>query len=404
MRWYTASLIIVAALFCMLARPLSSLLRDPALGPLFLLVGAQIPLVGGIKAGAVLLPAMRRYTAGSMVGITYSLFAVIGAGTAFFFEQSTTAAMMGILLGAIPATFLSVYLLERERAKAPAVVYGPLAERVRYWTALSLPSVLALGFLTTIDMWCVKGMLRDPTAAGLYAAAYSISRVPLFLAYGLSAAVFPRVSEAIEMDDIVTARAVVLKAMRVLLLVFVGITAIGASSSSEIVTLVFSARYAAAASSLAILVVATLFASHMQLCLSVIGAADRPAWHLSAVVLLASIGLLSNVLLIPRLGIEGGAYAMAITFGLGAMVGSTMVYRIFRLLPRFRTVARSAVAALIVFMLGRVWQPGFALVAPKLIILTLAYGILLIVLHEIDRDDWASARPVVRRLIPRRPA
>jgi O-antigen/teichoic acid export membrane protein len=402
MRWYAAALILVAVAFCGMARPLSYLLKDPALWPLFLLVGAQIPLVGVIKAGSVLLPAIRRYTAGSMVGIVYSVCVVIGAGTTFLSTQDTSAAMMGMLLGAIPATILSVYLLAVERQRAPKAAYDLLGERVRYWTVLSLPAVLALGFLSTVDMWCVKGMLTDPKTAGLYATAYSISRVPLFLAYGLSAAVFPRVSEAMERNDVGAARAVVSKALRVLLLVFVGITAIVASSSSDVITLAFSARYTAAAPSLAILVIGTLFASYMELCLRVIGAADRPTWFLGAVVLLAIVGFLLNVLLIPQQGILGAAYAMAGTFVIGALIGSIMIYKVLHLLPRSLCLIRVASVGMIVFVFGSSWHPGLMWALPKLIILSLTYGVLLVVSGEMDHDDWVSARTIISRLAPRR--
>jgi Na+-driven multidrug efflux pump len=140
----------------------------------------------------------------------------------------------------------------------------------------------------------------------------------------------------------------------------------------------------------------------MELCLRVIGAADRPTWFLGAVVFLAIVGFLLNMLLIPGQGILGAAYAMAGTFVIGALIGSIMIYKTLHLLPPSPCLIRVAVVGAIVFVFGSSWHPGLMWALPKLIILGLTYGVLLVVSREMDHDDWVSARTTIRRLAPRR--
>jgi O-antigen/teichoic acid export membrane protein len=140
----------------------------------------------------------------------------------------------------------------------------------------------------------------------------------------------------------------------------------------------------------------------MELCLRVIGAADRPTWFLGAVVFLALVGFLLNVLLIPRQGILGAAYAMAGTFVIGALIGSIMIYKVLHLLPPAKCLIRVAFVGIVVFVFGSSWHPGLMWALPKLVILILSYGVLLVVSREMNHDDWVSAGTIIRRLSPRR--
>ena len=78
-----------------------------------------------------------------------------------------------------------------------------------------------------------------------------------------------------------------------------------------------------------------------------------------------------------------------------------IVYRVLRLLPPLRSTVRIAAVGRTIFFVGRFWNANPPWSLPELIILTLSYGVLLIIIREMSRDDWASARPAVKRLIPR---
>ncbi len=153
----------------------------------------------------------------------------------------------------------------------------------------------------------MKAMMEDPRAAGLYAAAFSLSRLPMFLLHGVGAAVFPRVSEALERGHRDLARSVSTEAMRFVIVLFVPICFITACSASDILTFVYSARYVEAERALVLLCPAILFAALMQLSWRLVAAANRPHINLLMIYIVLGIAVGLNLVLIPKMGISGAA-------------------------------------------------------------------------------------------------
>ena len=265
----------VGFVFCIISHPLSLAFGDRQLAILFLLVGLQIPFVAAVSLSAILLTAVRRFMRSSIVKTSGPVLGAAGAITFLHFGFGAPGAVRGIVAGSVVAAVLAVVMLASERPRFGHDPYPQMSRRVAYWTSITLPATLAAGTLLTVDMWLVKGILRNSAAPGLYAAAYSLARFPMCIVYGLSGAVFPRLSGALHRNEHELARFVSLETMRFIMILIVPICFITAASSSEIITFVFSSKYAGGSDALTVLIIALFFLGQTVVTLGLLSAANR---------------------------------------------------------------------------------------------------------------------------------
>lgn len=176
------------------------------------------------------------------------------------------------------------------------------------------------------------------------------------------------------------------------MVVFFGVACITAACAAEIVTFVYSVRYVEASQCLVILAPAMYFASHVQVSMRLIEAADRPGQCLAVVAALLIVSAVFYVLLIPRLAMMGAALASLITFGVGAVAATVLVYRHFRVWPSPLTAARCGVAGAVVYVLCCAWPVPGGLVAAKLAGASLLYLLMLVAARELRQKDLRALR------------
>jgi O-antigen/teichoic acid export membrane protein len=277
------------------------------------------------------------------------------------------------------------------RSRVPTEPYPPMVRRSLAWAAMTLPSGIGVMTLLTLDMWLVKPLVGG-AAAGIYGAAFAVSRLPDVMVQGLLGAVFAKVSHALAEGKTAVARSVAVEAMRFVLVVFAPVCALTACSSGAIVRVLYTSKYSDAAPLLTILVAAICFGAAFKLTLQLLAAADRPGPRLAFVVALLPVSLALNVFLIRRYGLIGAAWASMITMVAGTAVGVVFVYRFLGVWPPLWTALRCGAAAAVAYGVGLQWMPGGALVIVKLALLGLLYLGLLAALGEIKADDLRAVR------------
>jgi len=385
-KWHTFATIVAGVGLLCLARPIARAFGDASLAPLFMIGAAQVPLMGAARLGMSLLTGLRRFGASSLVRVCYACSAA-AACTSLIAAFGAAGGVGGAVTAALIAGSVSVALLLRERRHATFVAYPPMSRRVVHWACFAFPGELGLGTLMMIGMWLVKGLIEDPGAAGVYGVAYFVSRTPLFVVYGMSAAVFARVSNSLAEQKLEHARHVATEAMRVLMLVFILVCAAVAVSSAEIITFLFSLKHAGASESLVILAPAVFFAGQICVSLRLLDAAHRPGVRLAVTCFLVAAAVVCNMMLIPRFGIFGAALSSFIVFGAGAVIGAILVHHFLRALPPIWTAARCTAAGVAVFAVGWFWPAPGWLVLIKLTALSLLYAAVLFVLRELRAKD-----------------
>lgn len=395
-KWHSAAALAAGVVLLCGAWPLARAFGDGKLTLLFLLAAAQIPLMGATRLGTSLLTGVQRFGASSLVRAGYAFFYAVAACALLLAGLGAAGGVGGAVTGALLAGAVAAALLAKERRRAAYEPYPPMSRRVAYWASVSLPNELGQTTLMILGVWLVKAMMADPKAAGVYGVAYFVARAPMFVVYGMSAAVFARVSSALAAGKTAYARYAAAEAMRVLMILFVPVCFVVAVASSEIVTFLFSSKHAGAAPSLVVLAPAVFFAGQLHLARWLLGAAHRPGVRLIVTSCLVAGAVAANVLLIPRLGIMGAALASLIIFGAGAAAGTALVYRFLGALPPVLTALRCCLAGWTIYAVGRLWPAPGWLVLVKVTALGLLYLAVLFVLRELTRKDILEAIRRVR--------
>jgi O-antigen/teichoic acid export membrane protein len=396
-RWQLTSTAVLCLAF-IAASPLTArILGDGALAVLIAVAGVEALLYSVVALRSYLMMALRRYTNAAMTLGTFAVVRAGGAGTLVLLGLGTVGAMAGLTAGPLAAGIVAVALMWRINSRTPAEPYPAMASRALSWTLMALPADIGMATLMSVDIWIVKRCVPDLAAAGLYGAAYAVSRLPDMAVQGLVFAVFARVSGALAERDGRLARSVSTEAMRYLLIVLTPICVLAAGSAKEIMKLLFSAPYGDAAGLLTTLVAAVSCAAALKVMLSLLAAADRPGKRSLLVLGLLPVGVGLCLWLTQRMGPSGAATAALITMATGMAIGLALVYRYVGAFPPPLAALRCGLAGGAVLGLGLLWRVGGLMLLPKLASLGLLYVGLLFLLGELGVQDVRSVLRAVSR-------
>lgn len=377
----TSGVLLATALF-LTADPLAAFVGDGRLADGFrvaavaLIPYALFSLLTGHQGGrgryirqALMLSAYSTAKAVFAVGLGL-LFALPGAIAGY-----VIAPIVGIITGGTPElpTFRTFAL------RRILVLSMPLL-------ALAAVSVAYLN----VDLLLIKTLVPDPAAAGYYAAAQNISRVPYFLTGGLATLLLPAVARAAVRGQ-ANAGGVVSEALRFGLLLVTPLAVLLAATAHDLLALFYGQPYVPASAALVFLSAAMAIFAIVGLETSLLAGGGRA----DQAVLAAALGLACSVslatVLIPSYGIRGGAMATLAGAVVALVIATGAALRLFSFRIPWLTVARGVLASVLVGT-PALFLSGTAATVIGLPALALAYGVLLILLREVTSKDWQRLR------------
>ena len=384
-RWYVASAITVFVLLACAAPLIAA--GDRVLLGLLLLGSLEIPFSAAFRLSASLNNAMRRYPVVSLLQSTYAFFRPALGCSLIVLGCGAYGAIGGQVIAGAIAGGVGVFLLVRTVKSLPAIEDPSMLRRSLSWTVYALPFSVIMSTMLAMDLWFVKGLIEGADAAGVYGSAFTLARTPNFIALAVTGAVFPRVSQAIATGNLKLSGSVSKEAFRVLIIIFVPLCVLVSESATAITTFIFSGRYNAAGFPLSILIVAISVFAFFRLLLALIAASDRPGVRLLSAASIMPIGAGLNVLLIPRFGIAGAAWATLITMVMGSLVLTPFVKRYAAATLPMGTFARCGFAGTAIFVGAYFWQAEDWMLIPKLTVLTGMYVVVLFLIGELGKGD-----------------
>lgn len=386
-RWYLPAMAAVTLGFCLCVPWLARWFGDPLLLPLLALIGLQIPFMAAIRLGESLLIGLRRHGGAASIRLAYAVSTALAAAAFLGLGWGADGAMAAITGGTVPAATAALGLLLWAGRSAPAQEDHPeMRHRVAHWTAASVPAVAASRTLMTLDLWLVKA-LAAPPQAGLFAACYAISRLPMFAVFGLSSAVFPEVSAAAARGAGAVAQERAEVAMRALILLFAPVSVLLAACAEDVLGLLLGAAYVQAGPALRVLATATPLAAWFVLCCRLIGAADRPGLALALIASVLAVATGLHWRLISGWGMMGGAWASLLVFAAGATAATMIVRRLLAAAPPRATIVRALIAGAAAWAVAAAWPASGAMVLLEMGASVLVYGCLLVALGEVSPAD-----------------
>jgi O-antigen/teichoic acid export membrane protein len=162
-----------------------------------------------------------------------------------------------------------------------------------------------------------------------------------------------------------------------------------AAASRPLISLVFSAEYAAAAPAATILALGATMLAFAGTGQTLLVAANRPVLAFVGVSAVLPVSVALNLVLVPRYELVGAATATTVAGTIAASILVWAVWTQLRVLPGGRTILRVVLAAAATYAAGRLLDLNGPLVLAQCSGMAVGYVGLLFALRELGRDDLA---------------
>jgi O-antigen/teichoic acid export membrane protein len=378
-------------LLWLLAAPIAKLLNEPALAAYLPLFALDIPLYSLASAHLNILVGLGRFRKRALVSGAYwiarllLIVLLVGLGLSVW----------GAILGSIGASLVKLTI--GRLYIRPSLFHRsnfPIRQLWSYAVPLFL-FALSLLLFGKLDLFALKALGGTATQAGIYGAAQNLARLPGLFTVSFSPLLLSTLSHTLRAEEGQSAQELGRNAMRVVigLLPLAGMTA---GAASEVVALIFGARYLPAASLLSLLIFGALALAMIRVAAAILIAADRPRWTFALVGPLLPVAVVGHLSLIPRLGAIGASLVTALVACLGAVAAILAVYRVWRILPPLGTLLRSSLVCALAYAVSALWPtPGFLLLL-KLLAIILVIPLAFVLLGEFSKREITLARLLLR--------
>lgn len=380
MRIQIGASIVLTAAYYGAAQPLSVLLGDPTLLPYLRLSAALIPGMSLYNFYSGYLSGKRAFGQRSVLLSLHSLGKIIAVIVFILLGWGVRGALAGYLCAALLGTVIGgIFSSERSRPEGDFAT-----SKIMF---LVFPLGLYSGLTTllmTIDLFLVKKLVLDRTAAGFYTSAGMIAGVPLQIFIAFSITIFPAISQATAFRDDARARMYISGSLKYLLLFLVPISAFISGASPQILAMIYSREYRPASGALSILIFGIALLVVFHFLSAIISGSGRPRIPMALAMVLIPLDILLNVAFIRSSGLKGAALATTLTCLLGVMGAGFYVRKRFGVLIGSASFFKIMSCSLILFIIPVIFPLRGALVIPCGIALFLVYLLVLIALDELD--------------------
>jgi O-antigen/teichoic acid export membrane protein len=380
----------IVLLLWLLAPLLAALLGEPSLTTYLRLLALDLPFFGAAQVQRSILIGLGAFRPRALASagrwIARLLLVVLLVELGF--------SVWGALLGNIGASVVELLI---SRYYVRPSLFCP----TRFPTGLLWPYALPLFFSTVsvtifnrLDLVLLKALGGTAAQAGIYGAAQNFPLLFEIFALSFTPLLLSTLSRLLLTGDKEAARAIGGNALRVVvgLLPFASLIA---GAASEIVTAAFGPLFSSAAPLAVLLSFGALAQLFVSVSTAMLTAAGKPRWTFALTGPLIPLALIGHLVFIPQLGPIGAALVTAFVAFIGALAAVLTVYRVWQILLPKRTLWRSVVISLCVYVLAALWPaPGIWLLC-KLPVLGLFCLLAFLVLGEFNREELALASAFV---------
>lgn len=389
----TVSLLIFGLYFGM-ADLIADLLHDPDLSTYIRLSACVIPFYALYSLYCDgFLNGLRRFGQQASASVLSSLAKVVLAFVLVIIGLNVKGAILAYIIAAVVGWLAAWrYFSPVQRTTAAF-----------QWTKLlkfGIPATLLLTmlyFMTSIDLLGVKALIHsNPDTGnpdtGLYTAASTIAKVPYFLLTGLAMVILPSISMSTSTHNTSLTASYINQSVRYMLMLLAPVVVLISATSEALVSLLYSSTYAGAGHSLSILIFGLGFFSIFFVLAHVILGSGKPGIAFAMALPLMALAIALNIVLIPRYGLPGAAWATTITAITGVTIVAAYILRRFKALIGFKSLLKICFASAIVYVIALQVSPSTSFLIPAYVGLLVLYFALLLLMREFDRQDMTALK------------
>jgi stage V sporulation protein B len=388
----------VTVLFFLFSPVISWLLGDPSLTNLFRLSSLVIPAFALASFYFYYFTGLHQFKTQAWLKTIRSL-ARLGfiLGLAYYLK-SRGLALEGAIVGYVFApffVFLAATFFDPYKKLKPEGSFD-WRKLVQYAWPMTL-FLIAYEFLITIDLYLVKGILRDDTLTGLYNGAITVGRIPYFLFYALTIIILPAVSKSTSSNNHAETKKLIGQSLRLMVMFLLPMAILMAVYSQPILQIFYGKKFLGAAGSMSILMSGVTFLTIFY----VMAFALNGAGKVKAPMFISFAGLATNIVLsyffIHKYGLTGAAAATSITSFVAMVLVLAYSYRLFGYLFKFSSFVKILIASAIMYFASTLFPGGhFAFILWSAVLFAI-YIFLLYIFREFGVSDLEVVKQLLQR-------
>jgi stage V sporulation protein B len=388
----------VTILFFLLSPVISWLLGDPSLTNLFRLSSLVIPAFALASFYFYYYTGLHRFNTQAWLKTIRSV-ARLGfiLGLALYFKKYGLA-LEGAIVGYIFAPFfvyLAANFFDPHKKLKPEGTF-PWRKLLQYAWPMTL-FLIAYEFLITIDLYLVKGILRDDTLTGLYNGAITVGRIPYFLFYALTIIILPAVSKSTSSNNHAETKKLIGQSLRLMVMFLLPIAILMSVYSQPILQIFYGNKFLAAAGPMSILMAGVTFLTIFYVMAFALNGAGR----VKAPMYIAFAGLATNIILsyffIHQYGLTGAAVATSITSFVAMVLVLAYSYNFFGYLFKLSSFVKILFASVIMYFASTFFPEGKYIFLLWSAILFAIYIFLLYIFREFGASDFEIVKQLLQK-------
>jgi stage V sporulation protein B len=365
------------------APAIAGLLRDPQLAPYIRVSALAIPAYALYSVYLGCLNGLRFFGRQATVSIIVSVVKMAAVFALVVLGLGLNGAVLGYVLAPLAGLLLAWKFVGKTRGACADFEWRRL---VKFSIPVTLYS-LALLLLISVDLLAVKAIMGDGAEVGYYTSATTIARVPYQAFIGLASTLLPSISMATSRGEHWLAARYISQSMRYMLILLLPGVSLVSATSAELVSMVYSSSYIEAGDSLGILAFGFAFLTVFMVLAHVIMGGGKASVVLAMALPLVAVDIILNIVLVPKYGLEGAAWATTVTGFIGMTVAAGYVLRRFNALVSARSFAKICLASVVVYVIAVQIPVSPALLPVIYLGLFAIYSGLLLLAKEFCRQD-----------------
>ena len=396
---------VITGLFYFSAPLISNILGDQSLTHLFRISTLIIPTFAAASFYFSWFTGLHKFNTQSIQKTLRSIFKVVFiVGLAWTFK--VPGSIYGYALSAF-AVFLVGFLQDefkytRELKKAAKTQDLSLQSDFEYKKLLSyawqiIIFFLAYELLISIDLYLVKGILRDDYLTGIYNAALTVGRIPYYIFYALTIMLLPVISKTTSENNHQETNSVISQSLRLMTILLIPSVILMSQFARPIIKLFYSAKYLDAAYPMSILAYGVGFLTIFYVMSFVLNGAGKTKIPMWISIFGVTVNSILNYILIKRYGLAGSAAATTITSFLTMLMILYYIQRDFGILISFKSLSKMFFAGILMYLASKLFSQGEFIFLIWSTLLFVGYLIVLYLLGEITQKDFVYLKNIVAK-------
>lgn len=405
---------IITVAFYIVAPAIAGALGDPTLAPLFRISTLIIPTFALASFYHQYYTGLHKFNLQSFLKISRSILRII-----IIIALAYLYKVEGAVAGYIVAPFLvfliawtidefrvkkelnkKIARLDEEKTRSFATAqddkFFPWKKLVNYaWQIVIF--FLAYELLISIDLYLVKGLLKDDYLTGIYNSALTVGRIPYYVFYALTVILLPVISKSTAEGNLERTARIISNSLRLMVVLLVPFVILMAVFSRPIIKIFYSAKYIEAAHPMSILVVGVGFLTIFYVMSFVMNGAGKTKIPMVISIFGVIVNVILNYILIKKYALVGSAVAISITSFIIMLIMLYYLYRDFKVSIKAGSLLKIALAGFLMYLLAQLFSQGQFIFILWSIILFAFYLLVLYFLKEIKKEDLEFFKGIISR-------